>query len=1063
MSVARPLKLIFSVIMCGAFLLYLAPNAHACTNPAGGAGDIIYDDDRNLMLYCDANNWISIRGSGQQTPAPSNGLVAHWKLEETSGGTIIDQIGNNNGLWQDNTDDAITSESVIGIDGNALDFEVSDQSHIEINTGAGSTDLDNLGPMTVCAWVNLESMPGANGPIVAKRGGASFGNGGWILGFNNAGGQRYFFNTNLRDGFSTNFNTVDLGTNQHICGTWDGTDGSAGVNIYINAIADNFSAFTDTPVIDDAAMDIEICNDRSSSNFCDGIVDDVRIYNRVLSATEIGDVYQATGGIDLSLVGHWKLDETSGTTVADSSTYGNNGTNTNASPAWAPSGGKVNGALEFSANTDTIDAGNWEIGGTGGITLAAWVYKRSFANSGRRVISKSNTGTPADHAWALKFNAASNERLDFRLTTVNGYEENSMPNGSYPTSWLNEWHHVAVTYDESDGGIEYYLDGILIGTDTHSLGGAIDTTSGNPIGIGNQASGAENTNARSMDGFLDDVRVYNRPLSTNEIQSLAAACQEGSMIYNADRHVPQYCAGDDNWIAMGPVRDGITNGLLAHWQLDETSGTTAGDASGSLLNGTMQGGLDASTNSRNGKINTSLNFDGIDDQISLGDIDIAEGDTEVSVCAWVYVDSASISKDHDIFSDLTDPGGGAQGLLLWVDDVALSSGNTDTITFTVNPTLARAEAPSSSFVAREWTHLCGTFLANTYTRLFKNGEMIAEDTSPVSAVQSSASAASYIGRRGGPPGTGFFQGKIDEVRVYNRALSRSEIQALFDLGNNDDSSLVGHWKLDELSGTNAVDSSGNSNTGTLTNYSSPEPWSSSGQVNSSLNFDGSSNYVQIADSTSLDVTSNLTVAAWVKPDTCTPDPGGGANMRSIMGKWQKAGNNRAYILGMSRGTNCNLLFNISDDGGWAGEAANGVVTTDILTVDTWAHVVATYDGSTNLASIYINGTLSASSTATDAASVNIYNSSAPLRIGATQDWGDSPKYFSGHIDDVRVYNRVLSTTEIDALHKMGIGNCTNPIGKEGDLIMGDIDPGVGTNNALMYCDGANWQAVGKTP
>ncbi len=249
-----------------------------------------------LRVYNSALTPAQVFNIYQQT-SPFNlndDLVAHWKLEETSGATIVDALGNNNGTWNDNTDDTITTESVAGIDGNALDFEIDDQAYINIDAGAGTTDLDNLGPMTVCAWVNFESMPGAGGPIIDKRGGASFGNGGWQLGYNRAGGERFFFESNLQDGFQTDFNTVLLGQNQHVCASWDGNDGSGGVNIYIDAVRDNFAGFTDTGTIDDASYDIEICRDNSSSTLCDSVIDDVRIYDRVLNNGEIKLIYEAT-------------------------------------------------------------------------------------------------------------------------------------------------------------------------------------------------------------------------------------------------------------------------------------------------------------------------------------------------------------------------------------------------------------------------------------------------------------------------------------------------------------------------------------------------------------------------------------------------------------------------------------------------------------------------------------------------------------------------------------------------------------------------------------------------
>lgn len=124
-----------------------------------------------------------------------------------------------------------------------------------------------------------------------------------------------------------------------------------------------------------------------------------------------------------------------------------------------------------------------------------------------------------------------------------------------------------------------------------------------------------------------------------------------------------------------------------------------------------------------------------------------------------------------------------------------------------------------------------------------------------------------------------------------------------------------------------------------------------------------------------------------------------------------------------------------------------------ITAGQWYHLAGTYDDNSDTILTYINGVLDDTITTTDTISAL----SANVKINDSD-----PNGWIGTGDDMRIYNRVLSATEIDALYKLGIGNCTNPVGKEGDIIMGDIDPGVGTDNALIYCDGVSWQAVGKS-
>ena len=81
----------------------------------------------------------------------------------------------------------------------------------------------------------------------------------------------------------------------------------------------------------------------------------------------------------------------------------------------------------------------------------------------------------------------------------------------------------------------------------------------------------------------------------------------------------------------------VPSGLIGHWRLDETSGTTATDSSGNGNDGTMTGGLDGATNSVSGQIDTALDFDGTDDDIDVGDI--LDSSPNLTVMAWVKADA----------------------------------------------------------------------------------------------------------------------------------------------------------------------------------------------------------------------------------------------------------------------------------------------------------------------------------------------------------------------------------------------------------------------------------------
>ena len=279
----------------------------------------------------------------------------------------------------------------------------------------------------------------------------------------------------------------------------------------------------------------------------------------------------------------------------------------------------------------------------------------------------------------------------------------------------------------------------------------------------------------------------------------------------------------------------------------------------------------------------------------------------------------------------------------------------------------------------------------------------------------------------------FKAGDIDDARIYNRILSEAEIMALYQLGTDEPSSLVGHWKLDDLSGTTAADSSGNANNGTLTNFPASPAWTSSGQRAGTLKFEELNDHILIPNDASLNVTSEITLAGWFKFDTFS-------NYSRLLGKVAADG----YLMEVTDTRRlCFTIFGASANCG-----------TGQITAGQWYHLAVTYDDNSDTILTYINGVLDDTLATTDTVSAT----SAGVRIN-----DNGPNGWIGSGDDLRIYGQVLSATEIDALYKRGIGHCTDPVGKEGDIIMGDIDPGTGTDNAMLYCDGANWQTVGKTP
>ena len=198
--------------------------------------------------------------------------------------------------------------------------------------------------------------------------------------------------------------------------------------------------------------------------------------------------------------------------------------------------------------------------------------------------------------------------------------------------------------------------------------------------------------------------------------------------------------------------------------------------------------------------------------------------------------------------------------------------------------------------------------------------------------------------------------------------------------------LVAAYAFNEGSGATVADAADNNNTGIL---GSGVTWTSQGKFGSALVFNGSS-YITVNDAPSLDLTTGMTLEAWVYP-TVTPTYWSTVIMKEQPGDY-------VYVLDAGSPTNRPLLSIVTPDSqGIAGPAA--------LPLNTWSHLAGTYDGTT--LRLYVNGTQVTSTVVTG----SIFSSTGPLRIGGNSVWGE---YFRGRIDEVRIYNRALSAPEIQA-------------------------------------------------
>jgi len=207
---------------------------------------------------------------------------------------------------------------------------------------------------------------------------------------------------------------------------------------------------------------------------------------------------------------------------------------------------------------------------------------------------------------------------------------------------------------------------------------------------------------------------------------------------------------------------------------------------------------------------------------------------------------------------------------------------------------------------------------------------------------------------------------------------------------------VGYWRLGEASGTTAADETG-TNSGTYVNGPTlGVAGALKGTSSTAASFNGTTQYVDVPSSASLNASSGVSVEAWVKP---TAMPGAG-NSGTIAMK----ASDPPYAYWLQVTDTDRAKFGVGVGGVNHPLSAGGVVAPG-----SWYHLVGTYDGSVQR--LYVNGSLVAS----QAQSGNVDSVAGDFRIGTTR----VTEFFNGSIDDVAVYNKALTPAQVQAHYEAG--------------------------------------------
>jgi hypothetical protein len=461
---------------------------------------------------------------------------------------------------------------------------------------------------------------------------------------------------------------------------------------------------------------------------------------------------------------------------------------------------------------------------------------------------------------------------------------------------------------------------------------------------------------RPWKGKIDDVRIYNRALSPQEIQEL---------------YTPN-----------------LNDGLVAYYPFNGN----ANDASGNNNHGTVYGAT--LTTDRFGNPNSAYSFDGNDYYIKASADNLPTAERTVSL--WFYANTVNNRPG------LLGYGGGNCGTS-WIMVV----NNWGEPLYSMGCHCDAERYLNYNYFQEpvgDWYHWTITTKSDG-TKMYVNGVEKASNNEFFSNTVVDGKDLSF-GVITGPSGfapytdnnSGYFNGKIDDIRIYNRALSAQEIQELYTPNLND--GLVAYYPFNG----NANDESGNGNHGTV--YGATLTTDRFGNANSAYSFDGENDYIK-ASADNLP-TAERTVSLWFYANTVNNEPG-------LLGYGGNGYNTRtSWLMGLNI---CNDQSNYHMSCHWDRNRIDYYYSQE--PIGNWYHWVVTT--SVHGTKMYINSK-------EEASNINFVSDTAvngkDLAFGVVvSEDGNAPytdncwNFFNGKLDEIRIYNRALSTQEIQQLYE----------------------------------------------
>ncbi|OGC79606.1 hypothetical protein A3K01_03050 [candidate division WWE3 bacterium RIFOXYD1_FULL_43_17] len=790
-----------------------------------------------VKLYNTALDDSKISGTYSSLKPP----LAYYTFDQKNPTGVFDiSTNNNSGTWAGSS----TERYATGKFGSAGIFDGSTDY-----VTASDTPFDITTDFTLESWVNLGAAGSAPYNVVSKHGAA--GTGGYSLFVDTNGAVNCLTDNGTSETLSKTADSAVTPASGwlHLAAVREGTS----CKIYINSEDRTATAGTHTTLTTNA-LTLRLGSNTSGEGFFKGQLDEVKIYDYALFPRAILIDYNGGHPIPGSPVGSakgwWKMDEGYESTAHNTGSSGgaNDGTITGAT--WSLEG-KYDRALDFDGSTDYITVATGEIVDQNTVTIEAWIYPTSVTGAHDfTILAQNDNGAGyTTHNFGISGSTG-------KLMYDNELPSNGVLNGDTVLT-ASQWQHVAVVRDADS--VTFYLNGVSDGSGTGEARSSAASVDNTLIGARYYSGAAQHQFA----GKLDDVKVYTVALSASQVAQTynrGKAMTFGSLSTDTaglplNSAKSAYCVPGDATSCNAPV---------ANYNFDEKQGAYINDVSGNAHQGTLEN----SPAWTNGNMGGAVEFNGTNNYATISTGELVAQDN-ITVEAWIYPGKVTDASNAFTVYAQNDTAAGNVTHLFAIDNTngKLMYDNTGPANGAING--------STALVANTWNHV--VFTRNgTSVNFYLNGKSDGSGTGETR--QSSADVDNtLIGARyySGAPQHKFI-GKISNLTVFNYARSLPQIAWDYDRGGP---SLW--WKLDECQGLVANDSSetgshdgvitigsggDNASEGSCESLQTDEAWynGESGEINASLYFDGSDDFITLGTGP-----STYSMSLWVKPSSTT--------------------------------------------------------------------------------------------------------------------------------------------------------------------------------------------------